>query len=231
VSFIPKIDLNHAGSGMHIHLCGLKLQRNVVANADGSLSDEALSMIGGILKFAPSLSAFGNPTPVSYLRFIARKESPMHICWSAGNRLALIRIPLWWKPKKKAFKTNNCRETFEYRAPDAFANPYLLLAGLALAADHGLANSQESFRIAEDLHAESLHEETRFDLLPRSCSEAADNLVKHRKLYEANGIFPQKLIDKTIERLKGYMDRNLWKESSSSREQMQELLMQYLHYG
>lgn len=230
-SFIPKIDLNHAGSGMHIHLCGLKLRRNVVTNSQGNLSNEALSMIGGILKFAPSLAAFGNPTPVSYLRLIARKESPMHICWSARNRLALIRIPLWWKFKKKTARTNICRETFEYRAPDAFANPHLLLAGLALATDYGLENSQESLKIAENLHAESLHEKEKFDVLPRSCCEAAHNLLNDRKLYEANGVFPPKLIDKTVQRLKGYNDGDLWKGLSDSPEQIQKLLMQYLHHA
>jgi glutamine synthetase len=230
-SFIPKIDMNHAGSGMHIHLCGLKLRRNIVTDSHGNLSNEALRMIGGILKFAPSLAAFGNPTPVSYLRFIARKESPMHICWSARNRLALIRIPLWWKFRKKTAKTNICRETFEYRAPDAFANPHLLLAGLALATDYGLENSEESLEVAENLHAESLHEKARFDVLPRSCCEAAHNLLKDRKLYEANGVFPVKLIDKTAKRLEDYNDEGLWKELSGSPEQIQTLLTRYLHHA
>jgi glutamine synthetase len=93
VSFSPKVSLEHVGTGMHIHLCALKNGENIVANPNGTLSTEALKMIGGVLKFAPSLSAFGNTTPASYLRFISRKESPMHICWSARNRLALIRIP------------------------------------------------------------------------------------------------------------------------------------------
>ena len=101
VSFIPKISLEHAGTGMHIHLCGLKNGKNVIPDSEGNPSVEALKMIGGLLRFAPSLAAFGNPTPVSYLRFIARKESPMHICWSARNRLALIRIPLWWSFRKR----------------------------------------------------------------------------------------------------------------------------------
>jgi glutamine synthetase len=232
VSFIPKIDLNHAGNGMHVHLCGLKDGKNTTVGHDGNLSNEALSMIGGILKFAPSLAAFGNPTPVSYLRFIARKESPMHICWSARNRLALIRIPLWWKFKKGIRKTESCRETFEYRAPDAFANPYLLFAGLALAANHGLENSAGSLKTAEDLHAESVHvEEKRFKVLPRSCSEAAENLEKNRKFYEADGVFPHKLIERTVQKLKDHKDRNLWKALSDKPEEIQKVLTQYLHYG
>jgi glutamine synthetase len=232
VSFVPKIDLNHAGSGMHVHMCALKDGKNIVANHKGDISIEALSMIGGLLKFAPSLAAFGNPTPVSYLRLIARSESPMHICWSARNRLALIRIPLWWKFKQKIGKTESCRETFEYRAPDAFANPQLLFAGLAVAANFGLENSRESLKIAEDLHADpARHEEKRFRLLPRSCAEAAKNLAKDRKYYEAGGVFPRPLIDKTISKPNSYKDRNLWKELSNKPEAMQKALSQYLQYG
>lgn len=231
-SFIPKIDINHAGNGMHIHLCGLKHGRNITAKTRGNLSNEALRMIGGILRFAPSLAAFGNPTPVSYFRFIARKESPMHICWSERNRLALIRIPLWWKFKRQTGKSDSCRETFEYRAPDAFANPHLLLAGLALAANYGLENSAESLKMVEDLHAESVQDERkRFKVLPRSCNEAAANLVRDRKFYQTEGVFPQKLLDGIIQRLNGYDDRNLWKELSEKPEELQKMLVQYLHYG
>jgi glutamine synthetase len=42
VSFIPKIDLDHAGTGMHIHVCGLRNGNNVVSNPDGTPSPEAL---------------------------------------------------------------------------------------------------------------------------------------------------------------------------------------------
>jgi len=224
--------LNHAGNGMHIHMCAVRDGKNIIANREGSPSVESLRMIGGLLKFAPSLAAFGNPTPISYLRFIASSESPMHICWSARNRLALIRIPLWWKFKQKNGKTERSRETFEYRAPDAFANPHLLLAGLTVAANYGLENSKESLKIAQDLHADpARREQKRFSVLPRSCRQAASNLAKDRKHYEAGGVFTDKLIDKTISKLNSYKDADLWKELSSKPEAMQKLVSHYLHYG
>ena len=156
----------------------------------------------------------------------------MHICWSARNRLALIRIPLWWKFKQRIGKNESCRETFEYRAPDAFANAHLLFAGLAVATDYGLENSEESLKIAEDLHADPVRDEEKgFRVLPRSCAEAAKNLAKDRKYYEVGGIFARKLIDKTISNLNSYEDRDLWKEVSSKPEVMQRLLSQYLDHG
>jgi len=232
VSFIPKIDLTHAGTGMHIHMCVLKSGVNVVSNPDGTLSREALQIIGGILKLAPSLAAFGNSTPVSYLRFIARKESPMHVCWSTRNRLALIRIPLWWNFKKTNETPENCRKTFEYRAPDAFANAYLLFAGLTVAATYGLKNSKESLKLAEDLHIEAAENRRKnLEVLPRSCDEAAENLDRDRHYYEADGVFPKRLIDETVKKLKAFEDKNMWKDLSSRPEKIEKTIMEYMHYG
>jgi len=232
VSFSPKVSLEHVGTGMHIHLCALKNGENIVANPNGTLSTEALKMIGGVLKFTPSLSAFGNTTPVSYLRFISRKESPMHICWSARNRLALIRIPLWWSFVKKGDEKGNVRDTFEYRAPDPLANSFLLFAGIALAVNYGLENSEEALRVAEDLHVEGTEgRRRRLRILPRSCSESAKNLRKDRRFYEANNVFPKKLVDKTMDKLRAYRDKDLWKNLADKPEKVESVLKQFLHYG
>jgi len=231
VSFAPKMTAEHVGNGMHIHLCALKKSRNIVADPNGALSTEARKIIGGILKFASSLSAFANPTPVSYLRFIARKESPMHVCWSARNRLALIRIPLWRSVEKAGRGADGCEQTFEYRAPDAFANAYLLLAGLAVAANYGLKNPKESLKIAEDLHMDNHNESQSLKALPLSCSESAGNLERDRQLYEADKVFPKKLIDQTIVTLKSYKDRNLWRELEDKPDEVEKVLIQYRHFG
>jgi len=231
VSFAPKIAVEHVGTGMHIHVCALRNGKNLVANTDGTLSVEAKKMMGGILKFAPSLSAFANPTPISYLRFIARKESPMHICWSERNRLALIRIPLWRNLGKKSREADECAETFEYRAPDAFANPYTLLAGITVAASYGLNNPREALKTAKDLYVKGSAEKKRLKTLPLSCSESADNLGKHRQLYESDGVFSKRLVDRTIESLKSYKDKNLWQKLANKPEEIEKVLKHYRHYG
>jgi glutamine synthetase len=233
VSFSPKVALGHAGTGMHVHLCGLRGGENMVADANGALSVEAKKMIGGILRFAPSLAAFGNPTPVSYLRFIERKESPMHICWSARDRLALVRIPLWWSFRGKGEERECCRETFEYRAPDAFANAFLLFAGLAVAVGYGLKNSREALKIAKDLCVGEAGggRKKRLKVLPRSCCESARNLQRDRRFYEADGVFPRKVVDKTMERLRAFKDGDLWGSLADKPEKIENVLRQYLHYG
>lgn len=232
-SFSPKVSMDHAGNGMHIHVCAIRKGKNITADQDGTPSPEAQKIIGGILKFAPSLSAFANPTPASYLRLIARAESPLNICWSTRNRLSLIRIPLWWDFKKPSPRTNNnCRQTFEYRAPDAFANTYLLLAGIAVAADYGLEKPSESLRIAKETRVvNSGGKNKTVKALPRSCSESAIELEKHRHYYEADNVFPKKLINKTIETLKSFKDGNLRKNIGEKPEEIETTLKRYLHYG
>jgi glutamine synthetase len=230
-SFSPKISLNHAGSGMHIHLCALRRGRNIVSKSDGSLSKDARCMIAGILKLTPSLVAFGNPMPVSYLRFVDGIESPMHICWSERNRLALVRIPLWWRHRNKAGTNGGCRETFEFRAPDAFANTHLILAGLALAANRGLDDTAESLRESEAFHLQATNDRDSFRPLPRSCIEAAENLQKDREYYEAGDVFPSRIIEGTIQKLNSYNDRNLWNDLSINRGEIEKILGQYLHFG
>jgi len=185
VSFSPKPVLEHAGNGMHIHLCGLKKNENMITDSKGNLTAEAKQMIGGILKFAPSLTAFGNTIPISYFRFISRKESPMYICWGTRNRLALIRIPLWWKFRKDVERTGSCVRTFEFRAPDPSANTYLLLAGIALAAEYGLKNPKKTIEIADDLNVEKTVKRNRkYKVLPLSCSESAKSLKRDRNYYQ-----------------------------------------------
>ena len=232
VSFTPKPALEHAGNGMHIHLCGLKKNKNIIADSKGNLTTEAKQMIGGILKFAPSLTAFGNTIPVSYLRFISRKESPMYICWGTKNRLALVRIPLWWNFKKDLRETDSGRRTFEFRAPDPSANPYLLLAGIAVAVEYGLKNPEKAMKIAEDLNTKNIVKGNKdYKVLPLSCVEAAKNLKRDRKYYEADGVFPERVIDGIIDKLESYKDKDLWKKLADKPEKIEDLLYEYLHYG
>ena len=232
VSFAPKLALEHAGSGMHIHLCALGKNKNMIADSKGNLTIKAKQMIGGLLKFASSLTAFGNTIPISYLRFISRKESPMQICWGAKNRLALVRIPLWWGFRGDIQEIDSCRQTFEYRAPDASANIYLLLAGIAVAVEYGLKNPKEATKTAEDLHIENVVKKAKeYKLLPQSCSEAAQNLERDRNYYEVDGVFPRRVIDGIISKLESYRDKGLWKRLADKPEEIDEMLWKYLRSG
>jgi len=108
----------------------------------------------------------------------------------------------------------------------------LLFAAMAVAVEHGLKNQKESLKFAEDLHVEgSFSEGGRELVLPKSCAEAAEGLEKDRQFFEADGVFPPSLMDKTISRLKGYGDRELWRKVIDTPEEVDGLLEEYFNYG
>jgi glutamine synthetase len=139
---------------------------------------------------------------------------------------------LWWSFAKKGVDERSARETFEYRAPDPLADAYLLFAGIALAVNHGLENSERALKIADDLHVERVGGKRKtLGVLPRSCSESAKNLRKDRRFYEADGVFPRRLVDKTVDELQAYEDEDSWKNLVNKPEKVNSMLRQYLHYG
>ena len=81
VTFAPKITVGKAGSGLHIHMRLMKDGKNVTQTADRKLCDYARRAIAGLLTLAPSITAFGNTNPTSYLRLVPHQEAPTNICW------------------------------------------------------------------------------------------------------------------------------------------------------
>src|SRR5690606_31274964 len=82
----------------------------------GGLSDIARWYIGGLLRHAPALLAFTNPTVNSYHRLVPGFEAPVNLVYSARNRSARIRIPVTGtSPKAKRI---------EFRVPDPAASPF-----------------------------------------------------------------------------------------------------------
>ena len=114
-------------SGMHVHMLLFKEGRPVFYDKDGysSLSQTAHYFIGGLLKHAPSLCAWTNPSTNSYKRLVPGFEAPVTIGYATSNRSAVIRIPAYAKaPEDKRF---------ELRSPDATANPYYAYAAILMA--------------------------------------------------------------------------------------------------
>jgi glutamine synthetase len=231
VSFSPKPSLEHARSGMHLHLCGLKDGSNIFAKIGDELSTEAKQVIGGILKLSPSLTAFGNTIPPSYLRFISRKESPTNASWGTRNRTALIRIPLWWSFNRDNDERDPCKRTIELRAPDPSANIFLLLAGITVAVNYGVRNSEEAIELTEELSADVHGRDGDYPILPLSCVEAADTLEKAKTYYEDAEVFPAAVVNGTIRKLRSHDDKGLWERLRNKPEEIEPVLQRYSDYG
>ena len=67
--------------------------------------------------------------------------------------------------------------------------------------------------------------------LPKSCYQSAKLLEKHSEYYEKGGVFPKRVIDSIIERLKSYDDENLAETLRNDDEQMEQLIRRFIHCG
>jgi len=133
VTYMPKPIFGDNGSGMHVHTSlWLKGKPLFAGGGYAGLSETALYFIGGLLKHAPSLLAFTNPTTNSYKRLVPGFEAPVNLAYSQRNRSASIRIPMYSSsPKSKRV---------EFRCPDPSSNPYLAFSAIMMAGLDGVLN-------------------------------------------------------------------------------------------
>ena len=137
VTFMPKPLFMDNGSGMHVHQSLWKGGEPLFFDEKGyaGLSDMARWYIGGLLKHAPAILAFSNPTTNSYKRLVPGYEAPVNLVYSQRNRSASVRIPLYSKsPKAKRL---------EFRCPDPSCNPYLAFSAMLMAGLDGIQNRTE----------------------------------------------------------------------------------------
>jgi len=245
VSFAPKILVGHAGSGLHIHTRLVKDGKNMMIEG-GRLSDIAKKAIAGYLNMAPSLTAFANTVPTSYLRLVPHQEAPTNICWGDRNRSVLVRVPLGWLNVSNMAGDANPKEgressefidgqTVEFRCPDGSANIHLLLAGLAVATRHGL-EMEDALKLVDKLYVdvnifspEHKKVQEKLPQLPGSCWESAESLLTEREIYQRDGVFSPIVIDEVVKRLKSYNDKDLSEKLYSKEDEIKKLVDEYLH--
>ena len=247
VTFAPKITVGKAGSGLHIHMRLMKNGRNQMLK-NGVVSDTAKRAIAGMMRLAPSITAFGNSNPTSYLRLVPHQEAPTNVCWGDRNRSVLVRVPLGWagrtdmcrqaNPKEtaSAYDTRQ-KQTVEMRSPDASANVYLLMAALCVACRYGFS-LKDGVKVADSTYVNvNIHKKENAKLLaslatlPDSCWASAETLAKQRAVYEEKGVFSPATIDGVISSLKAFDDRSLRAKVSKSPKAMSELVREFFHCG
>jgi glutamine synthetase len=191
VTFMPKPIYADNGSGMHTHQSLWKDGKPLFAG-DGyaGISQMALWYIGGILKHINALLALVAPTTNSYRRLVPGYEAPVVIAYSARNRSAACRIPMYSQsPKAKRV---------EFRSPDPTANPYLAFAAMLMAGLDGIKNQIDPGEPAEsDLFDEENISNVK--LTVGKLNEALDALEADKAFLLEGGVFTQDLLDAYIE--------------------------------
>ncbi|MEU4197616.1 type I glutamate--ammonia ligase [Kribbella sp. NPDC026611] len=193
-TFMPKPIFGDNGSGMHCH-------QSLFANGDalfydesgyGGLSDVARWYIGGLLKHAPSLLAFTNPTVNSYHRLVPGFEAPVNLVYSQRNRSACIRIPITGSnPKAKRI---------EFRCPDPSANPYLAFSAQLLAGLDGIRNKIEPIDpVDKDLYELPPEEHAGIPQVPTSLPAVIDALEADHAFLLEGDVFTEDLIETWID--------------------------------
>ncbi|MCA9147714.1 MAG: type I glutamate--ammonia ligase [Planctomycetales bacterium] len=133
VTFMPKPLFGDNGSGLHTHFSLWNEGTPLFAGSGyAGLSDMALHALGGLLKHAPAVLAFTNPTTNSYKRLVPGYEAPVNLAYSQRNRSAACRIPMY-SPSPKS-------KRIEFRCPDPTCNPYFAFAAILMAAIDGIQN-------------------------------------------------------------------------------------------
>jgi glutamine synthetase len=196
-SFDPILRKGHAGSGMHFHLSpvvGGVHQPN--HGPDGALRDTAKWLIGGLVRYANGLMAFGNRSAASFVRLTQAKEAPSTITWGRYNRKALIRLPIIATDETGRSVSP---ETIEFRLADGTAHPHLLLAGIAQAMTAG-RSLEHLDALIEKTSAQTLHSPYAI-AVPRTFAEVGEALRQERDVHEAGGVFPRHVIDRVLEAL------------------------------
>ena len=192
VTFMPKPLYSDNGSGMHTHISLWKDGEPLFAGGGyAGLSDMALNAIGGILRHAPAILAFTNPTTNSYKRLVPGYEAPVNLAYSQRNRSAACRIPMY-SPSPKS-------KRIEFRCPDPSCNPYLAFSALLMACIDGIQNKiNPGDALDKDIYDLSPEEAAEVPKTPGSLDASLDALERDHEFLLRGDVFTQDVVDTWI---------------------------------
>ena len=192
-TFMPKPLFNDNGSGMHTHMSIWKNNTNLFAgDGYGGISKTGLHFIGGVLKHAPALLAFCNPTTNSYRRLVPGFEAPVNLAYSCRNRSAAIRIPM--------YSNNPKSKRIEFRTPDSSCNPYMAFAAMLMAGVDGIKNKMEPGEpLEKNTYELSVEEAKNVPTVPGSLDQAIKCLQQDYEFLLAGEVFTRDVIETWVE--------------------------------
>ena len=193
VTFMPKPIFDDNGSGMHVHQSIWKKNKPLFAgNGYAGMSDMAMHYIGGILKHAGALCAFTNPTTNSYRRLVPGFEAPVNLAYSARNRSAAVRIPMY-SPSPKA-------KRLEVRFPDPSCNGYLAFSAMLMAGLDGIEKKMNpGDPLDKDIYSLGPEELAGIPSVPGSLEDALTALQDDHEFLLKGDVFTEDVIETWIE--------------------------------
>jgi len=184
-TFMPKPLFGDNGSGMHTHISLWKNEAPLFFDANGyaGLSQIALWFIGGLLKHGKSLMALCAPTTNSYKRLVPGFEAPTNLAYSARNRSAAIRIPM--------YSSSPTSKRIEFRPADASCNPYLAFSAMLMAGLDGITNKIDPGKpISGNIYKNS----DSIPQVPASLEESLAALQLDNEYLFAGGVFSKNIV-------------------------------------
>jgi glutamine synthetase len=194
VTVMPKPLFQDNGSGMHTHQSLWKGGKNLFYDKKGYglISDTARYYIGGLIKHAHALCGFIAPTTNSYRRLVPGYEAPINLVYSARNRSACVRIPM--------YSTSEKAKRLEFRTPDPSCNPYLAFPAMLMAGLDGIRNKIEPPKpIDKDLYELEAEEAAKVKSMPGTLDQALDALEKDQEFLLRGDVFTKDLIETWLE--------------------------------
>jgi glutamine synthetase len=193
-TFMPKPLFGDNGSGMHTHQSLFKGGKTLMYDAKGyaGTSDLCRWYIGGLLRHAASILAFAAPTTNSYKRLVPGYEAPVNLVYSARNRSAACRIPMYTDhPQAKRI---------EFRPPDPSCNAYLAFSAMLMAGLDGVKNKIDPGQpLDRNTYELSARETRRMRTVPGSLPEALDALERDHDFLTQGGVFTDDVIETWLE--------------------------------
>jgi glutamine synthetase len=199
VTFMPKPLFGDNGSGMHVHQSLWKGGQPLFYDASGyaECSQMMLYYIGGLLTHIDSLLAFAAPTTNSYKRLVPHYEAPVNVAFSARNRSAAVRIPMYFKGSPKS-------KRLEFRPPDPSCNPYLTFAALLCAGIDGIKKQIDPVKagfgpLDTNIYELPPEEAAKLRSVPGSLGDALAALNEDHAYLTEGGVFSEDFIQTWIE--------------------------------
>lgn len=202
-TFVPIRGPDVVGNGVHVHISLLDADGNPATHdVDGKheLSRHAGQFVAGILKYLDAFTAITAPSVVSYMRLTPHRWSAAFNNLGFRDREASVRIC----PVSDISDLARARQFhFEFRAADAAASPYLILAALVHAGAQGIEEELSvPNAIQQDLSLLSPQElvDSGHKRLPQTLNQALDLFAANETV---GSWFPEGFVDLYVKHKQG----------------------------